>query len=236
MQRTTIIGMSFLFLFCVGGLLLASEADELWAKAKALRKEAAIMAERGNTDEAERLERKSIELLEAAERMEPKAKERLGLEDRPGVEREVRQLKERLHDLLAKERDMQEANAPERKMAALREQIANTERELDKIQAHERFRAQAEKLENAARRMHHMRVAAENLKMAELHDMAHEVMEKAEALEGEIQAAKERLAAEMREARHRRAEPVPESVRDLREEVERLRAEVRELSERVKKR
>ncbi len=75
MQRTTRSGMILgLLVFCCGGVLFASEVDELRERAKAVRKKASISAEQGKPDQAERLERESAELLEAAERMELKAK------------------------------------------------------------------------------------------------------------------------------------------------------------------
>jgi DNA repair exonuclease SbcCD ATPase subunit len=160
----------------------------------------------------------------------------------PGIDKEVRHLKERLQDLLAKEKKMREANAPEKELAAVREQIAGTERELHTIHAHHaghgklppEFHAQAEKLEAASRRIHHLRVAAENLKMAEAHDLAHQLMEKAEAMEREVQEGKKRLAAEMQKVHG--GEHGPDVVRELKEEIERLRAEVKELRQKVEKR
>lgn len=72
------------------------------------------------------MERESVELLEAAERHEAKAKGRGEKGDRPGIDKKVQRLKERLQDLRAKEQKMREANAPEQEMAEVREQIANT--------------------------------------------------------------------------------------------------------------
>ena len=242
MQRTTRSGMILgLLLFCCGSVLWASEADEFRERAKALRKKASISAEQGNKEQAERLERESAELLEAAERMELKAKGRGEKGNRPGIDKEVHHLKERLQDLRAKEQKMREANAPEQEVAEVREQIAGTERELQQIHAHHaghgdlppEFRAQAEKIEVAGRRIHHLRVAAENLKMAEMHDLAHKLMEQAEAMERDVQEAKQRLAAEMHKGHERPGEHGPDVVRELKDEIHRLRAEVRELRQKV---
>jgi len=238
MQRTALSGMILGFLLLCGGVLFASEADELRERAKAMRKEASVLAERGNKEQAERLEREAGELLEAAERMELKAKG----SDRPGIDKEVHRLKERLQDLLAKEKKMREANAPEKELAAVREQIAGTERELHTIHAHHagpgklppEFHAQAEKLEAASRRIHHLRVAAENLKMAEAHDLARQIMDKAQAMEREVQEGKKRLAEEIQKIHGR--EHGPDVVRELKQEIERLRAEVKELRQKVEKR
>lgn len=89
MQRTNLSATFFgLLLFCWGGVLLASEADELRERAKATRKETSAVAERGNNEQAERLEKESVKLLEAADRIELKAKG----SGEPGIEREVRRL------------------------------------------------------------------------------------------------------------------------------------------------
>lgn len=242
MQRTTLSGMILGLLLLCGGVLFASEADELRERAKAMRKEASVLAERGNKEQAERLEREAGELLEAAERMELKTKGRGEQGDRPGIDKEVQRLKERLHDLLAQEKKLREANASEKELAAVREQIAGTERELHAIHAHHagpgelppEFREQAEKLESASRRIHHLRVAAENLKMAEAHDLARQLMDKAEAMEREVQEGKKRLAEEVHKVHGR--EHGPDIVRELKEEIERLRAEVKELRQQVEKR
>ncbi|MEZ5949110.1 MAG: hypothetical protein R3C12_07830 [Planctomycetaceae bacterium] len=241
MQRTTLSGMILGLLLLCGGVLFASEADELRERAKAMRKEASVLAERGNKEQAERLEREAGELLEAAERMELKTKGRGEQGDRPGIDKEVQRLKERLHDLLAQEKKLREANASEKELAAVREQIAGTERELHAIHAimlgranFPEFREQAEKLESASRRIHHLRVAAENLKMAEAHDLARQLMDKAEAMEQEVQEGKKRLAEEVHKVHGR--EHGPDIVRELKEEIERLRAEVKELRQQVEKR
>jgi hypothetical protein len=243
MRRTTLSGVMLgLFLFCVSGIVLASEVDELCERAKVLRKKSAISAEQGNREQAELLERESAELMEAAERMEQKARDRGETWDRSGIDKEVQHLKGRLENLLFKERKMREANAPEHDLAKVHGDIVATERELKQIHARRaepgehrlEFREQAEKLEIASRRIQHMRAAAQNLKMAEAHDLAHQVMEKADALERELQEGKQRLAAEMQ--KHHDGDDGMEIVRDLRAEVERLRAEVKELSLKIEKR
>lgn len=244
MQRTR-SGMIFgLLLFCCGGVLFASDSDELRERARALRKKASISAEQGNQEQAERLERESAELLEAAERMEVKARGRGEKGDRPGIDKEVHRLKERLQDLRAKEQQMRKGKAPEQELAEVHEQISGIERELKQIHAHHaghgehppEARAQAEKLEIVSRRIQHLRVAAQNLKMAEEHDLAHKLMEKAEAMERDVAEARQRLAAETHKGQERRGEHGPDDVRELKEEIQRLRAEIKELSQKIEKR
>ena len=243
MQRITLSGMILgLLLSCFSGVVRASQVDELREKAKALRKEASALAEKGNKEQAERLEKESAKLLEAAERMGRKDKERGEKRDRPDIDKEVRHLKDRLNDLTAKERKMKESQAPKQELAEVREQISGTERELHMIHLRHagkaelppEYRPQAERLEAVARRIHHIRVAAENLKLAEAHDLAHQLMEKAEVMERELQDGKQRLAAEMQKLQG--VNDGPEIVRDLRAENERLRSEIKELRQKVENR
>lgn len=200
MQRITLSGMILgLLLSCFGGVVRASQVDELREKAKAMRKEASALAEKGDKEQAEKLEKESMKLLETAERMERKDKERGEKRDRPDIDKEVRTLKDRLKAELPPE-----------------------------------YRPQAERLEAVARRIHHIRVAAENLKLAEAHDLAHQLMEKAEVMERELKDGKQRLAAEMQKRQD--VKDGPEIVRDLRAENERLRSEIKELRQKVENR
>jgi len=240
MRLTLLSGLVLgLLLLSNGRILLASQVDELRERAKALRKEAAVLTERGDKAGAEQFEKEVAKLLEAAERMELKPKGRGDDGTRQGIDKEMRQRKDRLQDLLAQEKKLQVAKAPKEELALLREQITRTERELQlrsalrgaqKIHPPE-FQARAEKLEAAARRIHHYRVAAENLKMAEAHDLAHQLMEKAEAMEREVQEAKKQLAPETHKGHG--GEPGPDVIRELRAEIEKLRAEVKELRQKI---
>ncbi len=72
--------------------------------------------------------------------------------------------------------------------------------------------------------------------MAEMHDLAHKLMEQAEEMERDVQEAKQRLSAEMHKRQERHGDHGPDVVRELKEEVQRLRAEVKELSQKVEKR
>ncbi|MCU0715247.1 MAG: hypothetical protein MUD03_03880 [Pirellula sp.] len=97
----------------------------------------------------------------------------------------------------------------------------------DKKQIPDYLRPHAEKMEIASQRIHHLRVAAEHLKLAEAHDLAHQLMEKADVMEREVQEGKRRLAEEMHK---QRGEPEGMGVvQDLRVEVAKLRAEIKEL-------
>ncbi|HUP78643.1 MAG TPA: hypothetical protein VM260_08735 [Pirellula sp.] len=238
MNHTSKSGMILgLLLICSGGFLYASEADEFRQRAKALRKEASELAERGNKEQAMRLEIESVELLAAAERLEMKTKP-IGDEGRhAGIEKEVRHHREMLNDLLAKQQKLKAAKAREGELAEVNEQIVGRRRELQAIQSavakrgehSPEFQVQVEKLEVAARRIHHIRVAAENLKMADLHDLAVQLMEKAASMERDVQDAKKRLAVDMQNQKG--SEDRPDEQQEMRSEIARLRAEVKELRE-----
>jgi DNA repair exonuclease SbcCD ATPase subunit len=245
MKRTPLSAVLLgLLLLCFSSVLFSSEVDELRDRAKALRKKSSISAAQGNQEQAERLERESAELLEAAERLEIKAKGPGKKGDRSGINKEVQHLKERLQNLHVKEQKMREANASDQDLTEVREHISRLERELQTIHAHHtglreapiELQARVEKLEAANRGVHHMRVAARNFKIAEFHDLARHLMEKADAVEQDVQNAKQRLAEELREAHGHRGDHGSEVVRDLQAEVERLRAEVKELRQQTENR
>ena len=235
-----------LLLVISGGTLFASEVDELRERAQAMRTKAALLAEQGNKDQAQRIQDEAAKLLEMAERLEANSSGRREKEFALGTDKEAFQLKDRLQDLLNKERIMRDEHANESELMNVRGEIADIERALKKIrdQHAERgehrpeFRAQIEKLERVGQRLHHLRVAAEHLKFAEEHDLAHKLMTKAKDIERDLHAAKKRLAAEMQpepELERSKADR-PEFATQLKEENERLRAELRELKQNLDKR
>jgi hypothetical protein len=225
------------------GSAVASDADELRDRAKAMRAKAAALAEQGNKDHARRIELEAEELLEIAERLEASNNGKFGKDVGPSIDREAFQLKDRLQDLLHKERSMRDGNAAGSDLQRVREEISEIERSLQKIHRHHpdkaenrpEFRAQIAKLEKAGHRIHQLRVAAEHLKLAEEHDLAHKVMEKAGIIERDVHEAKRRLAAEM----HPELDQMngkPDVVAQLKEENERLKNELRELKQNFDKR
>ena len=233
-----------LLLVSSGGALFASDIDELRERAKAMQTKAALLAEQGNKEEAHEIEKESSKLLEMAERLEAKSNGRPEKEVGFGIDKETTNLKDRLQDLLNKERTMREEQAAESDLLKVRGEIADIERELHKIHSQHaekgehrpEFRAQIEKLERAGQRLHHLRVAAEHLKLAEEHDLAHKLMTKAEDIERDVHAAKLRLSAEMHaDSKHHEAGD-PDLVAKLKKENERLRAELQELKQNADKR
>ncbi len=233
-----------LLLFSSSGTLFASEVDELRERAKALRTKAAILTEQGNKDQAQRIQEEAAKLLEMAEQLKTNSGGRREKEIGPSIDKEAFQLKDRLQDLLNKERIMRNEHAADSELARVRGEIAKIERALHKMQTQHaersghrpEFRAQIEKLERVGQHMHHLRVAAENLKLAEEHDLAYKLMTKAEDIERDLHAAKKRLAAEMQPQLDHIKVDRPDLVSQLKEENERLRAELRELKQNLDKR
>lgn len=162
-------------------------------------------------------------------------------------ERMAHALKEQLQDVHAALRKAEASGASEDQRHALRERIGHLEQQLagaagrlergNELEIPPQFRAQVEKLAHASRRIQHLRVAAENLKAAEMPDMAQELMKKSESLEREVVEAKERLAREIQSTRQQESrERHPEGeLHELRAQNERLRQELREMRELVER-
>ena len=217
------------------GFVNADEAEELTSRAQAVKSEAAQLLENGRKDEAEQLFQESKELMARAIELSGKKGPNHGSENP-----DIAHLKERLQDLRAAREKAEAAQAPEQEIRELREQISGTERKLgDLIKRHQKseippqHREHAEKLEQASRRIRHVRMAAENLKTAEMHDMAHELMNRAEAMEKELHAAKEELAHAIEASMKAPRPEVGDEIHKLRNENEHLRSELNELRKAV---
>jgi hypothetical protein len=222
--------------------LHASDVDEMRRlQAKAMRKEAMELTTSGNKEEAERLMSQSEGLLAKAEKI---ARENKLHEERgPKTDREIRIriLQEHLSDLLSRQKKLKQIGGSEAEQQEIRALISAKENELARLHEHHgdkpaippALQPQAEKLEATARRLQHLRAAAEHLKLAEAHDLAHQSMEKAKGMEREIREGKQRLAEQMH-ANHR-GEEDSELVRELRSELERLKVEMKELRDRIEK-
>jgi len=232
--------------FLNGPALFASDIDDLRNKAKSMQTKAARLAEQGKLDQAQRVENESKKLMEMAERQEANLKEHDESERGFRDNREVSQLKDRLNDLRNKERVLREEQASQSDFDKVHREMAAIERELHKVylraekmhgqpqhfhpqHMHPQHRAQMEKLEKVGQRVHHLRIASQHAKQAEVHELAHQLMARAEDLERDMQAAKKQLAAEMQAFAEQPEEGHSEHVSKLKEENEQLRMEIREL-------
>ncbi len=215
---------------------VADEVERIRAKAQALKAHAAEIAQNGREEEAERLLQESEKLISKASQI---AEEKKADTFRP-TENEIGQLKERLQDLRTACENAEKEGRSEPEQNEIRQQIQKLERKLNQLQEgtirKDReipapFREQAEKLEHVSRRIHHMRTAAENLKAAELHEMAHDLMAKADAMEQESIAAKKELMKTMSSGGENHDSN--KAVQQLRSENAQLKRELNELREAV---
>lgn len=97
------------------------------------------------------------------------------------------------------------------------------------------LREHAERLELAARRIKHVRIAAENLMAAQMPDMAHELLQRAEGMEREVAVGKEELMHRMHGEQGGPKKGQPEEAEALRNENRQLQNELRELRGLVEK-
>jgi DNA repair exonuclease SbcCD ATPase subunit len=222
----------------VGQSVFALESDELMERARDIRKKAAATTEQAK--------QASARMLEAAERLEHQAKGGGEPGEFSGLEMKTRQLKERIEDLTVKERKLREANAPEQQLADVRAEISEIEQNLRAMHAKHSDQANQREylgtqwkfrqLEAASRRVHHIRVAAENLKQAEMHDVAHQLVETAEKMEQDVKRAKQRLEKEMDHPNEQPREHGAERMQELQNENERLKQMIKELTRKIENR
>ncbi len=187
-------------------------------------------------DEDARRAEKERAVAELKEREARRAEEKK--RDAESRERNAGAIKERLTDLRAQLKNAEAEGLPEEKREQLRRQIGEVEAKLAAVsgkQGHEippEFRERAEKIELTSRRIKHVRAAAENLRAAEMPDMAHELMERAESMERDVVHAKEELMAQMKHRdqpkKERGGDENPE-MNELRAQNEKLRAELQEM-------
>jgi len=214
----------------VGRISHADEAETFRAKAQAMKSRAAEFAENGHEEKAKTLRQEADALIASSQ-----AVARLA-----DTDKEVAHLRERLEDLRAARVKAEQEDRSEAEQNELREQIQNIERKLHQVlegrvrrdrEVPPPFREQFEKLEHAARRIHHIRKAAENLKAAELHELARDLVAKAEAMENDVRTAKQELTHAM-SGSDKQLES-NEAVRQLKAENAKLRQELNELREAV---
>ncbi len=176
-------------------------------------------------------------------------------DDREDEERRadrVHQLRQGLEELHARHREFAEQGheaAVEKTVRAIHEieralervsadRHREEDREEDEAREHEnRHRREGPsegEIEKAARRVEHLRQAAENLIHAGHADLAHDLMREADGIEREVHEAEARFQREGNGRDQEHAEPLREVVHQihaLREEVQELRAELREIRE-----
>lgn len=208
------------------------------------------------TEKTEKVQKPEQGVDEAAREKKRQLQEQRMKEARGGEERRNEELGRMKQELVALREKAQHPETPEEARGELKREIQQLEQRL-KQAAGERpavkkaeagkpekkpeltpeLREQAERLEMAARRVKHVRTAAENLMAAEMPDMAHELMQRAEGMERELAVAKEQL---MHRAHAGQGEPRDErgpqrEAEALRDENRALQNELRELRGLVEK-
>jgi hypothetical protein len=218
--------------------------EAMRVKARQLAKEAEEVAKQGHVEQAERLQLESRELQRNAERLAVPSPSRDKHAPQPA---EVQRLQERLRDLQAKGNALRKARAADEELAPVEAELAEISRRLQSLEPLPppgpwqlpEFRARQEKLEVASRRLQHLRMAAELLKMAEAHDVAMEVMKRVAGLERELHVAKQQLDAQGQLAQHQpplsRTTPPPPHQPDWLRELAKLSEEVHQLRDRLDK-
>jgi len=214
-------------------------------------RQTAVQAERAAREDVRRAERREAESRDA-ERGRRRTDADRGADD------ELRAVKETLEALQARADELRRKLGPDHPDAqATRVQIQMVRNKLETMAARRRGAADRERspspsgmerLEAVARRIAHLRQAAEHLKQAEAPELAADLMKKAEAMEHKLREAKERMAEEAAERERQESSPrkAPEAesrgrersggadpMRKLMAEIESLRAEVRELRQAV---
>jgi len=218
-----------------------SEADELRGKAQAMKRQAAELKERGRVKVAEDLARKAVEFAEAAERSEGKHPKVSG--------EEVEKLQGLLKDLHEKQRRMKESGASPKELAEVQERIDKTEAEFARLRLAQRgyftggrgpqapelpMPEMMAQLEEAGRKIKHLRIAAENLHAVGADDLASQLMKQVDEMERAAREAKMRMMEEAKRRGGPEMGGVPAQIEELRREVGRLREEMKELGQHVK--
>jgi len=178
-------------------------------------------------------------------------------DEREDLKARIAQLREESEEL-ARNGEPEQARQRKREAAELMAALERQSERQNRPESPERYRQvrpnpeQIAKLERTAKRLQHLRVAAENLKMAEMHDMAFEVTRKADDTEQDLGNAKEAFARSMRNQRQPGFNPpgpmTPQGpnnppgpnnpgapIARFMEENEQLKREMRELREMVER-
>ena len=207
------IPLSVFAILAVATIVWASEFDELREKSKAMQREAAELAERGRNEEAADLERRAMDMLEEAERLQ---------HHRPDQRKaQMMEMRRRMESLRAEEKELEELGGKRERLEDVRREVERVEVELRSLSG-ERNHQQDAPHEDIARRLEHMRIAVDHLNQAGLHEIAEHVGQRAEAARRELHEQERRHEAEV-------GHEVLRQLDELRHQVERLRDEVNEL-------
>lgn len=208
------LGSSIIALLAVTAILWASESDEIRENAKAMQREAARLAEQGHREEAAKLDRRAMAMLQEAERLQqrrPKHREAGTIE-----------MERLLEKLQSEERELERIGGRRERLEVLRREVVQVKKALWE-RLHPRRGERGSRQDDTARRLEHMRIAVEHLNHAGLHEVAEQVAHRAEAAEKELHERRPRRGDEIHE--------IMRQLEELRREVGKLRDEVNEIRE-----
>ena len=223
--------------------LFASEAEELWDKANAMKREAAELAERGHMEEAKKLGKEAAILFKKVEAIKKDQKDPRW--------NEIEGIKKRMHQLMIEEKEIGDRDDAKPRLREIRGEREELERFIHEIMAdikrsegkhpekphheqphHPEHADGAEHTDGPHRhheemmhRLENMRIAVDHLHQAGLHDVAEHVAQRAEATERELHEHHRHHGGDLTDA-------IMKQLDEIRREVRRLRDEVNELKER----
>lgn len=203
---------------CCGSLSYGDEREEIKLRIQEIRKQAAQLLEEGRKDKAAGLMREQQELMGKLERMNSEGKQQ-------GRGANPEQLKNRIQQIKRQAAELIEDGRKDEANALLREQ-KNLIQVLEQIEQRNRPEPQAinpeqmEKFHRAMQRVEHLRIASEHLKQAEMHDMAMDLMRRAEDIEQDLRNAKQKMEEQIRRSKEP-ARDQPQPNRPSREQARR---------------
>lgn len=230
MRRAIRFGLICIFLGPGSAAVLGDQSEELRQKAAVIKAESVRLAEIGQKGEALRLATIADDLMSLADRFDPEP--RRGAISGPArvlvsLNALLQDRQKLLHDY---ERRMRNPNG-DPTVRRLREEISDLKREISRVALETQ---NAGKIEEAATRILHLRVAADHLQQAGMLDLAGQALIKAAVLDQEILENQKRLNGK---------EPTPPAPMDpqknaeadeLRKEMDKLRIELEQLRKQAK--
>jgi hypothetical protein len=220
MRRFYVPTLLVLAFLSANAFLLADEKTKIQEKPK---QEKVIQKERANQKEAEGIQKKRMQIERSLNELRA-AEKKVSQEKGEDAENKLRQVREKIADL---KNALQSLDSPEKAEKKKTEETHKVSEHLAKAASHDahlppELKARMLKLEYGQRRLKHFREAAENLKLAEAHDLAMDLTKKSDIMEQELAEFKKNLGMEIQQFHSKH----PEHAR----EIENRKAEEKELA------
>jgi hypothetical protein len=258
--------LTLLFAVSLLGAHSAVAQDDLKERAAQLKAKAAALAEQGRKAEAAQVEQALREFLKAGEQQAAQRKTKRARDDVADIDVAIHNLHAVLRKMADEEQRLAELDPDSADLEVLRDRRTALEKDLHKLLAErerrltqgndersaaeekerqEKVRQEKEgklkgqkNLEEVAERLKHMRMAAEHLHAAGIHELAEQVAEKANAIEQELAKAKEQLLGDDKAVVEKagRDEAIAGELKELHVAIQELRAELEALRAEIKQR